>query len=346
MEKKIQSMNQNKWLLILFVLLALATGWYFFGKAGDGKSTLGWDRNFKVENEDEIYKIFIARRDSITTTLERQGDHWIYNGKYKARPNAMHNVLEAITKLELKYVPPRAAYDNIIREMAARGIKVEVYNKAGKLLKSYYVGGVTADARGTYMLMEGSEQPMVMGLPNMDGQIRTRYDMVGDEWRDRTVFGYDADDIQAVSIAYPTNRNKSFKLKRQGDGFVVEPFYDNQLRINRPVDKGSAEAFLYGFESLMAESFINDQPNKEELNQLLPFAVVSVTDKKGNEYQVKFIPRHRLNAATGEPTTDIVERYYLFDNHGELLLGQHRVFKKIFWPYEAFFEPPGTQVKG
>ena len=338
-------MNRNKWLLIIFVLLALATGWYFYGKGGATESTLGWDRNFKVENEDEIYKIFIARRDSITTTLERQGDHWIVNGKYKARPNAMHNILEAVTMLELKYVPAKAAYDNIVREMAARGIKVEVYGKSGKLLKSYYVGGVTADARGTYMMMDGSEQPMVMGLPNMDGQIRTRYDMVGDDWRDRTVFGYQADEIQAVSIEYPTNRNKSFKLRREGNDFVVEPFYENQLRINQPVDKAGVEAFLYNFESLIAENFINDQPNKEELNELLPFAVVSVTDKDRNERKVKFTPKYRLNAATGERTTDIVERYYLFVNNGELMLGQHRVFKKIFWAYDAFFLPPSAKVK-
>ncbi|GAB4257796.1 MAG: hypothetical protein Kow0027_25150 [Saprospiraceae bacterium] len=339
-------MNRNKWLLIIFVLLALATGWYFYGKGGPTESTLGWDRNFKVENEDEIYKIFIARRDSITTTLERQGDHWIINGKYKARPNAMHNILEAVTKLELQYVPPKAAYDNIVREMAARGIKVEVYGKSGKLLKSYYVGGVTADARGTYMLMEGSEQPMVMGLHNMEGQIRTRYDMVGDDWRDRTVFGYKADDIQAVSIEYPTNKNKSFKLRREGNDYVVEPFYENQLRIDQPVDKASVEAFLYNFESLIAENFINDQPNKEELNELLPFAIVSVTDKDGNERKVKFTPKHRINAATGERKTDIVERYYLFLNDGDLMLGQHRVFQKIFWPYDAFFLPPSAKVKG
>lgn len=339
-------MIRNKWLLIVFVLLAVATGWYFFSKGSGSKSTLGWDRNFKVKNEEEIYKIFIARRDSITTTLERQGDHWIVNGKYTARPNAMHNILETVTKLELKFVPPNAAIDNIVREMASRGIKVEVYGKSGKLFKGYYVGGVTADARGTYMLMDGSEQPMVMGLPNMDGQIRTRYDMVGDDWRDRTVFGYQPEEIQAVSIEYPANKNKSFKLHREGDGYVVEPFYDNQLRIDRPVDKSSVEAFFFNFESLVAENFINDQPNKEELNKLLPFTIVSVTGKNGNERKVKFTPKLRINAATGDVKTEIVERYYLFVNNGDLMLGQQRVFQKIFWPYDAFFQAPASKVKG
>lgn len=339
-------MNRNKWLIITFALLLLATAWYFLQQHRSSKSTLGWDRNFKVEKEEEIYKIFLARRDSFTTTLERQGNHWVVNGKYKARPNAMHNILEAVTKLELKYVPPKAAYQNIIREMAARGIKVELYDKAGKLLKSYYVGGVTADARGTYMLMEGSEQPMVMGLPNMDGQIRTRYEMVGDDWRDRTVFGYKADDIQAVSIEYPTNRSQSFKLERTDNGFVVQPFYDNQLRINQPLDKASVEAFLVNFENLVAENFINDQPNKEELDKLLPFAIVSVTDKTGTERKVKFTPKYRINAATGDRKTDIVERYYLFVNNGDLMLGQHRVFGRIFWAYSAFFQAPAAKVKG
>ncbi|GIV30759.1 MAG: hypothetical protein KatS3mg029_0110 [Saprospiraceae bacterium] len=340
-------MKKYRLLIALFIILAIATGWYLLSERNAPASNLGWDRQFAVEDEDEIYKIFIARRDSITTVLERKGDHWIVNGRYKARPNAMHNILEAITQVELKYVPPRAALDNIVREMAARGIKVEIYNKAGKKIKSYYVGGVTADARGTYMLMEGSEQPMVVGLPNLDGQIRTRYDMVGDDWRDRTVFDYDPDDIQAVSIEYPLHRKHSFRLQRKGSSFEVKPFYPDQIPVDQPVDKASCEAFLYNFQDLIAENFDNKNPRRDSIVQnRIPFAIVSVTDREGETFSASFIPFWRANAASGGRTADEVERYFLDTSTGDFMVVQHGVFKKIFWSYEAFFEKPPSQVKG
>lgn len=320
--------------------------WYLLGNKNDETSGLGWDRNFKVEKPDEIHKIFIAKRDGTTTTLERQGDHWMVNGIYKASPNVMENLLEAITKLELKYVPPAAAIDNIVREMGARGIKVEIFNKAGKKIKGYYVGGVTADARGTYMIMEDSEQPMVMSLPMMDGQIRTRYDHPVDRWRDRTVFSYRLEDIEAVSIEYPLQRNKSFKLERAGKAFKVTPFYDNTPVIEKPVDKASVEAFLTGFKSLVAENYVNDTPGRDSLSRQIPFSVISVTDTKGEQRIASLAPMYRINAATGDRKTDIVERYYAFLNSGDLMLVQQRVFQKIFWAYDSFFQKEPEKVKG
>ncbi len=332
-------MKKNYWLLLIFLLLGGLTTWYLMGgKSDTTSSNFGWDRDFKVKDPHEIQKIFIAKRDGVTTTLERQGDHWTVNGGYKASENVMKNLLETVTNLELKYVPPAAANGNIVREMGTRGIKVEIFNKAGEKLKAYYVGGVTADARGTYMLQVGSEQPMVMALPMMDGQIRTRYDLTGDNWRDRTVFSYDPDEIDAVSIEYPMQRNKSFKLKRMHKGFKVTPFYDNTKATDRPLDEASVEAFLTGFQSLVAENFVNETSNKDSLSQLVPFSVISVTNTKGEQRVASLAPMYRINAATGDRKTDIIERYYAFVNTGDLMLVQHRVFQKIFWPYESFFQ--------
>jgi hypothetical protein len=332
-------MKKNYWLIIIFLLLGGLTTWYLMdGKNETSSSNFGWDRDFKVEDPGEIQKIFIAKRDGTTTTLERRRDHWMVNGTYKASPNVMENLLETVTQLELKYVPPAAAIGNIVREMGARGIKVEIFNKAGKKIKAYYVGGVTADARGTHMIQEGSEQPMVMALPSMDGQIRTRYGLTGDSWRDRTVFGYRPGDIDAVSIEYPMQRNKSFKLKRVGRDFEVAPFYDNTPVIDRPVDKASVEAFLTGFKSLVAENFVNESTKKDSLSQLIPFSVISVTDTKGEQRIASLTQMYRIDAATGERKTDFIERYHAFLNSGDLMLVQHRVFQKIFWPYESFFQ--------
>ncbi len=337
-------MKKNYWLIAIFLLLGAATAWYFIGGKKTTESTLGWDRLFKVP-EAEIHKIFIAKRTGETTTIERDGAAWKVNGQWKASKNAMENLLETVTNLELQSVPPAAATDDVAKELASRGIKVEVFGKNGKQLKAYYIGGVTADARGTYAIMEGSEQPMVLEIPQMEGQIRTRFDLTGDDWRDRNVFSYQPEDIESVSVEYPQQRNKSFRLWRSGSSWEVKPFYDNVPALDRPVSKGKVEGFLVGFEGLMAESFENQYAKKDSIRQMVPFTVISVTDVKGELRKAAFYPTYRQDKETGERRSDVVERYFADRNDGDWMLTQHRVFEKVFWPYEAFFEGVGKGVK-
>ncbi|MEZ4955169.1 MAG: DUF4340 domain-containing protein [Saprospiraceae bacterium] len=339
-------MKKNYLLLLIFLLLGGGTAWYLLSTDSKKTSTtLGWDRKFAVENIDDVHKVFIAKRSGETTTLTRNGDHWLVNGQHRASKNAVENVLEVIGDVTLKYVPPQAALENIVKEMAARGIKVEVYDKAGNQLKAYYIGGVTTDARGTYFIMENSEQPMAVEIPQMEGQLRTRFDITGDYWRDRTIFDYQPEEIEAVSVEYPTQRNKSFKLKRQGNGFEVKPFYENVPPINRAVQNGQVEGFLVNFENRIAESFDQEYAFKDSVRATIPFSIVSLTDTKGQEKTVTFYPHYKLDAKTKERYTDIVERYFTDVNGEDWLLTQHRVFENIFWPYEGFFEGVGVQVK-
>ncbi len=339
-------MKKNYILLLTFLVLGAGTVWYLNSKDSNvSANTLGWDRKFAVDDINEVHKIFIAKRSGETTTLERDGDHWLLNGKGRASKNAVENVLEVIADVTLKYVPPSAALDNIVKEIAARGIKVEVYNKKGDKLKAYYIGGVTVDVRGTYFIMEGSEQPMAVEIPQMEGQVRTRFELTGDKWRDRAFFDYEPEDIEAVSIEYPKQRNKSFKLKRTGSGFDVQPFYENQLPINRKVENGSVEGFLTGFDNLMAESFSNGYSKKDSVRQTVPFSVVSVTSTDGQETRAAFYPYYRKDTNTGERKADQVERFFADVSTGDWMLTQHRVFKDIFWAYDGFFEPKGVKVK-
>lgn len=332
-------MKKNYWLIAIFLLMGGATALYFvFGHKAE-KSTLGWDRNFKVKLED-VHKIFIAKRtNGETFTLERSGKTWTVNGQWEVSAGAIDNLLEVVTSIELKFVPAAQATDNVVKELGSRGIKVEIYDRSGDKLKTYYIGGVTADARATYAIQEGSEQPMAVCIPQMDGQIRSRFDLTLDDWRSRELFNYTPEQIQAVSVEYPQQRSKSFRLQRQGSGFEVKPFYDNVPPINGKVQNGRVEGYLINFDGLLAESFSNNYAEKDSVRQMMPFSVVTLTDLKGQEKKVAFYPTYRTDTQTGERRSDIVERYFADVSTGDWMLTQHRVFEKIFWPYDAFFQP-------
>jgi hypothetical protein len=330
-------MKKNYLLLVIFLLLAGSTAWYVLSGKKEDKNALGWDRLFKVP-EAEIQKVFIAKRTGVTSTLERDGDHWKFNGQWRASKNAVENLLEAVSQMELAFVPAPAATDNIVKELAGHGIKVEVYGKGNKLLKAYYIGGVTNDGGGTVALMDGSEQPMIVKLPIMDGQVRTRFELAGDDWRDRHVFPYPADDITSVSIEYPTQRNQGFKLDKANGDWQVKPFYDNVPATNKPLSKGRVDGFLVNFETLMAETFDNDYAKKDSIRQMVPFSVISVKNKQGEERKAAFYSSYRINTETGERKTDVVERFFTDISTGDWMYTQYGVFKKVFWSYDMFFD--------
>lgn len=330
-------MKRTNLFIVLFLVLGLATFFLLKDKEETTSTVLGLDRDFKVENTEDIHKVFIAKRTGQTTTLERKGKGWVYNGKYKARPDAMENLLDAVSTVRMKYVPPNAAIDNIVKDLATNGIKVEIYGKNNEKIKAYYVGGTTADERGTHMIMEGAENPYIVELPLMEGGIRVRYDLPELAWRDRAVFQKDVEDIKSVSIEYPKQMNKSFRLERKGNDYSVEPFYEITQSINRPKTKGMGERFLINFNKIIAEGFENDSPQKDSITQTIPFCTITLEDTDGETRAVTLYPKASTDAY-GQVQTGEIERYWAEVSNGDFLMVQHRVIERILWAYEFFFD--------
>lgn len=328
-------------LLLLFVVLGSGAAWYFTTNTGKKKATyLKEDMEFAVD-ADKVYKVFLADRDGSKTTLLRKGDEWLLEGKYKIRPNSILYLKEVISKLEVKYRPPRSAYDVITKDLATYGVKVELFDEQNQLLKSYYVGGVDADGEGTFMIMEGSNEPYVMHIKNFVGGLRTRFAMKGDEWRDRSVFAEKPEDIIAVSIEYPKQKSQSFKLSL-GDGDAkVTPFYNTTPIINKEVSTGKPQQFLEGFKSKIAENFQNNYTNKDFAKTITPFAILSLTKKDGTEKTVRFIPYQELDKngdlVKQDPDAPVF-RLHADCSWGDFMVIQHDVFKNLFWSYESFYE--------
>lgn len=335
-------MNRTLFLFVAFLILGAGVVAWYLSRQDDKTSLLAAERSFAVKDTAGIYRIFIADRKGGQTNLERKNGYWLFDGKYKARPTAVNNLLDAISRTEVKYKPPRAAVPAMVKSLATEGLKVELYDKRGDLIKSFYVGGATSDERGTYMMNADAEEPYVTQLAGWEGNLRFRYNLVGEDWRDRTVIAFEPEDIAAVSVEYPKQRDKSFRLQREGNGFSVLPFYEINAQSGRPVSKGTAEAYLVGFKSLVAEGFENKLPQRDSISRLIPFSVITVKDKTGKESTVRFYPvfyEDGIDPKTGQQLpAPAVERYYADCNGQDFMMVQHRVFGKVFWAYDAFFE--------
>ncbi|MFK7810256.1 MAG: DUF4340 domain-containing protein [Saprospiraceae bacterium] len=332
-------------LLFAFLLLGGAAFW-FVNKEDTTMTTLNIDdRKFAVENTDDVGKIFIANRQGKTNTFVRKGDdEWELNGKYKARPYAIKTLLSTIGRLELSYIPAKAAIPHIVEILGSHGIKVEIYDREGNNMKTYYVGGLDKDEEGTFMIMEGSEQPYVMKLPAFNGGVRVRYSQKEIDLRDRYIFDYDLEDISYVSVEYPKQKNKSFILEKKDGEYEVTPFNEITPTINRPVKQGFVESYLVGFNRFEAENIINNYKHRDSISQMMPFAIMTVKSKTGESQIGRFHPLRKIGD-DGLPVSDeevlmntAVERYHIDHSNGDDYVVQQRNFGRAFWSYESFFE--------
>jgi hypothetical protein len=334
-------MKRIGWLLGGFLILGALAVYAFLHPTDSATERLNKERTFFVKNTDQIAKVFLAFRDGETVTLQREGAIWRYNKKYVARPNAIDNLLDAIRRIEIKFKPSKAALPQMVSNLATDGIKVELYDQKSNLLRAYYVGGGTQDERGTYVINEGYNQPYVAHLPGWEGNLRFRYSLKGEDWRDNSIFQENPEQIQSVSIEYPKQKNKSFRLEKTAEGYAVMPFYSITPQIKKPTAPGKVEAFLIGFEHIQAEGFENGNPGRDSVNQLVPFSIITTTNQQGSKKWVKLYPI--VNQGAEDPKTgkllggQSVERYLAEINTGDFMLVQDRVFRKLLWGYDFFF---------
>ncbi len=336
------------YVFILAVLLGLV---YFLSRENTDQLTSSqrWDRNFAVKDTDQIGTIFIAPRDSEPVKLTREGDRWLVNDKYLANKSAMESMLTVLRDVDVKYVPPRASYSTIIQSIAGLGIKVEIYDRRDNLMKAYYIGGVPQDERGNFFIMEDADQPYVVHLPYFVGNLRARFTLSEEQWRDRAIFSERTSEIKKISVRYPSQEDESFIVERNNDGrFDLRPLDEKMPKILRQRHPGMLDNFVRNFQRIGVESFANDLIGKDSILNTTPFAVVELerTDgeiKSYNFYQRFPAPLIGPYAARQASQEEFILRFYVSNNNtGDFMSGQYGVLQRALWGYSWFFRASDT----
>lgn len=281
----------NRTLLLLLAVLALGALAYFAlsgEKAGASVSTTSNDRQFAYPEFEDVSRIFIADRLDHQVTLTRGGiTGWLADGK-PANDNVMKNLIATLRAVEVRTLPTRKAIPNMVKVLAAEGFRVQLFDENNRELRDYYIGGATQDELGTFAIMDGSENPYVVHLPHFTGNIKTRFNHWGDEWRDRIYFRVDPEKVEEFSIDYPKQRDKSFRLVPSGEDFQVSPLYETGQPVRR-VPRGLAERALSKYEKYYVNRYENaNEQDINAANEVIPFAVIKIkqTDQEAQIMEV------------------------------------------------------------
>lgn len=329
-------MKKNKTVVLVFVVLAaLAFGlWY----ADSNKSIKGELKDFAVADTSLIDKIFLADKEGRTATLVREApDRWVVNGKFLARQDGIENLLYTIKNVEVRSPVGKNLYNNTMKLMASKSVKIEMYSKGDKI-KTYYVGHPTMDNLGTFMYLEGSSVPFITFIPGFNGFLSTRYFASETEWRDKSIFRFDPRRIVEVNVNDRARPIRAFQMIRMADtSYVVKRITDNQNIT--PLDINKVRGFLSAFQETYFERIDNDihMSLKDSVIKAGPFCLVSVKlDNGGGKslicYRKPVTPGSRLQINTeGEDLPFDLDKFYaVMSGDTALLVCQYFHFDRIF----------------
>jgi len=334
---------RNKYILIFILLLAGAGTWYFLRNTTTG-STDKSKTMFAVDNIEDITKIFLSNKLHGNLLLEKKNGVWYVNGKHKVHKPMMDDFLnETIKKVRVAGPVPLAARKNVIASMASLATKVEIYVN-GELEKVYYVGEPTNDMTGTYMYLQDSEDPFITHIPGFNGFLSTRYTVLENEWVNRILFDYKAEDIKSVDINYPADVNSSFTVTRKNNtgDFDISAA---ETAPNGSMNYAAVKSYFNAFSNRAAEGFIDLSPLQiDSIIKSEPVCIISITDKSNITHKLSVYRRassdrdHGLYDNKGNKLAADPSRFNaIMDNEKRVIVIQDIVFANIMIKYTDFF---------
>ena len=340
----------GKTILYLAILLLLGFGIYYFIFSNPGSPYSGSEAGFTIKDTASIGKIFIAGADGESVLLERNDSTWLVNKKYKVLPSTLKMLLTTFTQQGTLYPVTKNAVDNVIKNLSTDGIKVEVYDRAGKKMRVFYVGGASVNNTGTNMLMDGASTPYVVQVPGFVGYITPRYTTRLSDWRDRTIFNIAPEEIKSVSMQYLDLPINSFTITREKDSLIVTAD-ENLMKGLDGQNSRRAKIYMTYFTNVNCEGYLNGLEDMDTTIKTAPKeSTIDITGMHGQHLHADIywmaLNKRSKNIAThaeGIPDDYDADRMYaIINNNQDTIMIQRFAFKNIFHKAFEFFQKDNT----
>lgn len=275
------------------LLLLLALTWWVYQKRTSSTLDLE-DTRFSIPDTSVVDRIFMADKTGGRVLLEKAGmGQWKVNGQYTARPDAISALLDALLRMQVKSPVPRPAVDNIRRQLASLGRKVEVYSM-GKKLTVLYIGYSTIDSRGTYAIREGADLPYVLHVPGTEGYLTPRFFIDEEEWRERILLRIHPDSIKSIEAQFPDTPAYSYRAELLGPRRFA--LYDGNGKAVSTLSNENLTALFGGARKIPVEGYDNHGVMKDSIVEMAPLRhSLMIRLRDGKTHQLNFYPKSQLN---------------------------------------------------
>ena len=334
----------GKTLLYVGLLGLLGFGVYYFLFAE--KNVFGVNEaGFTIKDTGNIGKVFLSEKGGESITLERKDGGWVANGEHRVIQSVMNDMLTTLATQQPMFPAPQSAHNTVIKSMATKGIKVELYTLEGRKKTVFHVGGQANNNKGSYMLMEGAERPYVVQLPVFEGYLTPRYSVDLATWKDRTIVDLTPAEIEEVSINYVEEPLNSFTVKRVSlDSVTV--VLDEVLMKGKQLNEKRLYTYLSFFKKVAYEGSINGTVGLDSIishvQKRCTIDIVGANNTR-RHLDVYWMPINKRSKNRLFPDVDIEtdydgDRFYSVIDHNDTVIIQVGTFDKIFRRGYEFYE--------
>jgi len=323
---------------ILIIILIAGLSWLVYTLSITEKSSLSDEAlsDFAIKDTASIDRIKISSNVGGQVDFFRVNGHWEFKEGGCLQQHMLDVMLETIKYVAVKAPVPVGAVDNVTKRILGQHKKIEIY-QSGKLTKTWFIGGTTADHYGTYMLLkiEGkgtSPEPFITYMPSVYGNLSDLFSLRIKDYECSGIFLYDPLDIKEVDVQIPDSAHLNYTIKSL-DSNKFE-LYQNEMKVNN-FDTTQIRKYLLGFRKIHYEikNPIVPQEVKDSTLANTPTYIIKVTDKKGNVNKVttylKF-PIFNNYDYDGNLITHDLNSLFAVTNSGTFVQVQYFVFDKLF----------------
>lgn len=336
-------MKKNGISVVLLIVLA-AVAYYLFSNKNPDASTKVLN-DFAIEDTSSITQFFLADNDGNHSLLKKMPDgSWMVNDKFKARQQNVFLILRALKNMEVKSTVPKEAIPTIIKQIAAKPIKLEVYQGGDKPTKIYYFGFATQDHYGNYALLEipgegKSKEPFIIKEKGFYGFLRPRMVCIENEWRSSEVFYNPKMEISNISVEYPEFPEESFSIDWKGKNNIT--LNGNDGSPFSRFDTLTVKNYMLLYKAIYLETYnnrLNDHQIDSILNQTAPRAILSVKNNNNETTRVVLYTKGFIDPFQRDEQYDNVdpERFYILTESNELAIGQKLQWDPLLVPLRIF----------
>lgn len=342
-------MKNNKVIIVLAVVLVAIATFFYISKNNVVQGTMddmeGAKSDFAIKDTASITKIFIVDAQGVSVTLKKSKNSWLVDDKYIARPDNIRLLMKTFSRIDVRYPVAKAAFNNVIRDIATKATKVEIYQGEDVPSKIYYVGDATNDNQGTYMVLETegvkSTVPFIMYIPGNYGYLTSRFFTEAQQWRDAVVFKYAPEAIKSIEINYLETPEQSFIINNKDGQLVLSDIgSDKDLMVN----PDQLKEYVSRYEKIYYE-MVDIESKQSKIDSVIasvPFITIEVKDLIGgsNKIVLYHMPNFREteHSVTGKVFEYDVDRMYGYLNNDVFTYVQFATFDKITHPKSYFIK--------
>ena len=313
---------------ITFFLIFLAVVLYITDKPGTLKVE---PSAFAISDTSSLTKIQIC--DGATTLmLERQGDGWIVNETFNARPKAVKTLLSVISGLEVNSPVSKSMTNEVLHSFTTRSVTVSA-ETSRRVVKSYRISENDSLGIGSFAMFSGDNIPYIVRLMGYDGPISRLFPVNPLFWRDKSIFSFRPADILSIEIQYPSHAENSFDYQFFGPGEIKIKSESNHQTIT--IEKNTARNYLLGFASVPFQ-LIEPERAKTTFDSLAlqkPFCEIKVKDT-GNH--IKDVRTFRIPDPKNPGSFNINFMYALIQDDKTPVIVKYVDFDPIMRKFQDF----------